>query len=164
MVLYGCALVAFTLFPFPDFAGDYCDAHANVSHWQLNPFQSFLDLADYTASNGLLATLTSNVLLQVVMNVVLFVPLGFFLAYRGRRSFGATVLIGLAISLSIELTQGTGLWGVAPCPYRLADVDDLLAVQHVGDGVVVAHGLLVSDGVLVGHGLLGRRRGHWGCS
>ena len=44
MVLYGCALVAFTLFPFPDFAGDYCDAHANVSHWQLNPFQSFLDL------------------------------------------------------------------------------------------------------------------------
>ena len=126
MVLYGCALVAFTLFPFPDFAGDYCDAHANVSHWQLNPFRSFLDLADYAASNGLLATLTSNVLLQVVMNVVLFVPLGFFLAYRGRRSFGATVLIGLAISLAIELTQGTGLWGLAPCPYRLADVDDLL--------------------------------------
>lgn len=126
VVLYGCALVAFTLFPFPDFAGDYCDAHANVSHWQLNPFRSFLDLADYAASNGLLATLTSNVLLQVVMNVVLFVPLGFFLAYRGRRSFGATVLIGLAISLAIELTQGTGLWGLAPCPYRLADVDDLL--------------------------------------
>ena len=125
-VLYGCALVAFTLFPFPDFAGDYCDTHANVDHWQLNPFQSFLDLAGYAASNGLLATLTSNVLLQVLMNVVFFVPLGFFLAYRGRRSLGATALIGFTVSLSIELTQGTGLWGLAPCPYRLADVDDLL--------------------------------------
>ena len=52
VVLYGCALVAFTLFPFPDFAGDYCDAHADVSHWQLNPFRSFLDLVDYAASNG----------------------------------------------------------------------------------------------------------------
>ena len=125
-VLYGCALVAFALFPFPDFAGDYCDTHANVDHWQLNPFQSFLDLAGYAASNGLLATLTSNVLLQVLMNVVFFVPLGFFLAYRGRRSLGATALIGFTVSLSIELTQGTGLWGLAPCPYRLADVDDLL--------------------------------------
>ena len=97
-----------------------------MSHWQLNPFQSFLDLADYAASNGLLATLTSSVLLQVVMNVVFFVPLGFFLAYRGRHSLGATALIGLVISPAIELTQGTGLWGLAPCPYRLADVDDLL--------------------------------------
>ena len=124
MVLYGRALQAFTLF-FPDFAGDYCEAHANVSH-KTEPLPIVSDLADYAASNGLLATLTSNVLLQVVMNVVLFVPLGFFLAYRGRRPFGATVLIGLAISLAIELTQGTGLWGLAPCPYRLADVDDLL--------------------------------------
>ena len=126
MVLYGCALVAFTLFPLPDFAGDYCEAHADVNHWQLIPLQSFIDLTEYAASNGLLATLTSNVLLQVVMNVAFFVPLGFFLAYRGRRSLGATALIGLVISLAIELTQGTGLWGLAPCPYRLADVDDLL--------------------------------------
>lgn len=126
MVLYGCALVAFTLFPLPDFAGDYCDAHADVNHWQLIPFQSLSDIVEYTESNGLLATLISDVRLQVIMNVVFFVPLGFFLAYRGRRSLGATALVGLVISLAIELTQGTGLWGLAPCPYRLADVDDLL--------------------------------------
>ena len=35
------------------------------------------------------------------------------------------------MSLAIELTQGTGLWGLAPCPYRLADVDDLLD-EHLG--------------------------------
>lgn len=125
-VLYGCALVAFTLFPLPDFAGDYCEAHAGVNHWQLIPFQSLADIVEYAESNGLLATLISDVRLQVIMNVVFFVPLGFFLAYRGRRSLGATALIGFCISLAIELTQGTGLWGLAPCPYRVADVDDLL--------------------------------------
>ena len=125
--LSGCALVAFTLFPIPDFVGGYCEAHADVNHWQLIPFQSLADIVEYAESNGLLATLISDVRLQVIMNVVFFVPLGFFLAYRGRRSLGATALIGFAISLWIELTQGTGLWGLAPCPYRVADVDDLLS-------------------------------------
>ena len=60
------------------------------------------------------------------MNVVFFVPLGFFLAYRFRRSVLPSILIAFAVSLAIELTQGTGLWGLAPCPYRLADVDDLM--------------------------------------
>ncbi|OFE15721.1 hypothetical protein BA895_21635 [Humibacillus sp. DSM 29435] len=30
------------------------------------------------------------------------------------------------VSLLIETTQGTGIFGLYPCPYRLADVDDLL--------------------------------------
>ena len=92
-------------------SGKECD-------WQLIPFQSLADIVEYAESNGLLATLISDVRLQVIMNVVFFVPLGFFLAYRGRRSLGATALIGFCISLAIELTQGTGLWGLAPCPYR----------------------------------------------
>ena len=49
------------------------------------------------------------------------------LAYRYKRSFGITVLAGLGVSLLIEVTQGTGVFGTFDCPYRLADVDDLIA-------------------------------------
>jgi hypothetical protein len=34
--------------------------------------------------------------------------------------------LGLAVSLLIELTQLTGVWGVYPCAYRLFDVDDIV--------------------------------------
>lgn len=126
VVLYASALVAFTLFPFPDFDGGYCAKHAGRSYWQLQPLASLDDVTAYASDHTLLQTLTSGVFLQVLMNVVFFLPLGFFLAYRSRRSLLATTLIAFAVSLSIELTQGTGLWGLAPCPYRLADVDDLI--------------------------------------
>lgn len=124
--LYACALVAFTLFPFPDFADGYCRRRSDVDHWQLNPLASLDDVTAYAADYGLPATLTSAVFLQVAMNVAFFLPLGFFLAYRSRRSLAFTALAAFGISLAIELTQGTGLWGLAPCPYRLADVDDLI--------------------------------------
>jgi glycopeptide antibiotics resistance protein len=32
----------------------------------------------------------------------------------------------MIISLLIEATQGTALWGAVPCRYRVADVDDLI--------------------------------------
>lgn len=126
VVLYGTSLIAFTLFPFPNFAGGFCAKHADRSNWQLNPLDSLDDVTAYAEGNGLLATLTSGELLQVLMNVIFFVPLGFFLAYRSRRSLPTTTVIAFSVSLSIELTQGTGLWGLAPCPYRLADLDDLI--------------------------------------
>ena len=127
VLLYGCSLVAFTLFPLPDFSDPaYCMKQASVDHWQLVPFASLDDVTAVYASDGVLAMLTSRAFLQVAMNVVFFLPLGFLLAYRSRRSLGFAALASLGVSLSIELTQGTGLWGLAPCPYRLADVDDLM--------------------------------------
>lgn len=126
LALYGCALVAFTLFPFPDFKDGYCERRSDIDHWQLNPFASLDDVSAYAQTEGVLAVLTSRVFLQVLMNIVFFLPLGFFLAYRSRRSLAFTALAALVVSLAIEITQGTGLWGLAPCPYRLADVDDLL--------------------------------------
>ena len=126
VVLYATGLVAFTLFPFPDFADGYCERRADVMHWQLTPFASLNDIAGFAGAHGWAATLTSGVFLQVLMNVVFFLPLGFFLAYRSRKPLLVAALGGLGVSLAIELTQGTGLWGLAPCPYRLADVDDLM--------------------------------------
>jgi glycopeptide antibiotics resistance protein len=125
--LYACSLIAFTTFPFPDLSDpDLCTGAGLRSYWQTTPFASIDDVFAYSSSHGLLDTLTSGVFLQVLFNVFFFVPLGFLLAYRWRRGVLSALGISFAVSLLIEATQGTGLWGLMPCPYRLADVDDLL--------------------------------------
>ncbi|HEV8024890.1 MAG TPA: VanZ family protein, partial [Candidatus Nanopelagicales bacterium] len=126
VVLYGSALIAFTMFPIPNFDAGYCASRAGRSAWQLVPLASLDDVSAYASSNGVLATAFSAEFLQVAMNVVFFAPLGFFLAYRSRRSLPFAFAVSLTVSVVIELTQGTGLWGIAECPYRLADIDDVI--------------------------------------
>lgn len=65
-------------------------------------------------------------MLQVALNVLLFLPLGFFLRVLGGRGILVAFLTGALVSLTIETTQLTGVWGVYPCAYRVFDVDDLL--------------------------------------
>ncbi len=87
--------------------------------------------------------MTSGVFLQVAFNVVFFVPLGFLVAYLLRRGPGTALLAGSGVSLLIGVTRGTGLLGLYPCQYRLADIDDLLtntAGALIGWGI----GMLVS--------------------
>mgnify|MGYP000176085072 CR=1 FL=1 len=125
-IFYGCALITFTLFPIPDYSTNYCARRADVQRWQLDPLTSLDNITAYAQANGALATAFSPVLWQVMLNVIFFVPLGFFLAYRSRRSLPTTTALAAGTSVLIELTQGTGLWGLLPCPYRIADVDDVI--------------------------------------
>jgi hypothetical protein len=63
---------------------------------------------------------------QLVLNVALFTPLGFFL--RDAGGAGASWwrrLAGLGVSAMVEFTQLTGVWGLYPCAYRVFDVVDL---------------------------------------
>ena len=141
--LYACSLVAFTTFPLPEVPQEFCTERSSIDYWQLTPGSSVGAVLDRVGEVGLTATLTSGVFLQVAFNVVFFVPLGFLVAYRLRRGPGAALLAGLGVSLLIEVTQGTGLWGIYPCPYRLADVDDLItntggALIGWGIGVLVS--------------------------
>lgn len=124
--LYACALVAFTTFPLPEAPQEFCTERAAVDYWQLTPGSSVGVVLDRVRDVGLTATATSGVFLQVAFNVVFFMPLGFFVAYWLRRGAGTALLAGLGGSLMIEVSQGTALWGIYPCPYRLADVDDLV--------------------------------------
>lgn len=122
-----CALVAFTLFPLPDTATMVCGALRTADHLQTHPFASIDDIAQAVRTKGIPGFLASGAFLQVFFNVVLFVPVG-FLAHqilRRHRVIGA-IGIGVALTFMVELTQGTGVFGVYPCPYRLADVDDLI--------------------------------------
>lgn len=124
--LYAWGLVAFTLFPLPTANQGFCSIREEISFWQLRPFASLSDVMHAATGSGFVGVLTSTTFLQVFFNVVLLVPLGMVLAYRYAKSFRFTLLAGLGISLLIETTQGTGIWGIYGCPYRLADVDDLI--------------------------------------
>lgn len=123
--LLGSALVAYTLLPLPQTTAQWCAEHA-IRHARLTPGNSVRDMLAETAGMSAGQVLRSYAFLQIVLNVLLFVPVGVILRrYLGRSVLGST-LIGLCISIFIELTQYTGLWGLAGCAYRLADIDDVI--------------------------------------
>src|SRR5690606_30626281 len=72
------------------------------------------------------ALLTNPVILQLALNVVLFVPLGFLLRTMYRKGIAVATLAGFLLSLFIEFTQLTGVWWIYDCAYRVFDVSDLL--------------------------------------
>lgn len=117
--VYFWAIWTYTLVPMPD-----SDAYRCAGR-NLRPFQFVDEIRDAVAVSG--RYLTDPVVLQVALNVLLFVPLGFFLRVLGGRGIVVAGLVGLAISGIIETTQLTGVWGVFPCAYRVFDVDDLIA-------------------------------------
>ncbi|GAA3559655.1 hypothetical protein GCM10022197_13890 [Microlunatus spumicola] len=123
--VYAVALVAYTTLPLPP-TTENCGPRGGT-RVQLVPFTFVHDIARQTAGLGVVATLTSAVTLQVVFNVALFVPFGLLVRRFAGRRLGTTVLLGLLTSLVVEVSQGTALWGLYACSYRVADVDDLIA-------------------------------------
>lgn len=128
LVLWGAALVYFfaiwtyTLLPLPDPSSMRC-AGSN-----LNLFELVDDIrgAAQRAGGSPRAFLSDSAFLQLALNVLLFLPLGFFVRVLARRGILVAFAAGLGISLIVEFTQLTGVWGVYPCAYRVFDVDDLL--------------------------------------
>lgn len=117
--VYFWAIWTYTLIPMPE-SDDYRCRGLN-----LRPFEFVDDIRSAVAVSG--RYLTDPVVLQVALNVLLFLPLGFFLRVLGGRGILIAGLSGLAISGIIETTQLTGVWGLFPCAYRVFDVDDLIA-------------------------------------
>ena len=134
LVFYAFAYYLLTVFfltalPLPELTADFCARHRSTSAPQLTPFGFIGEIRAYTARHGLQLSVTGILhhfaIMQVVYNVVMFVPLGIFLRYLYRTSLLRLVVIAFAGSLFLEITQYTALWGLYPCPYRLFDVDDL---------------------------------------
>jgi glycopeptide antibiotics resistance protein len=120
-LIYGFALVAYTLLPLPPVDAAWCATHTRFTNAQLDPLAIFADIRQETG------VLRNPALQQGVFNVVLFLPLGAFLRlYFRRRGVPTVILTGFLVSLLIECTQRTGNWFLFPCPYRLFDVDDLI--------------------------------------
>lgn len=122
--VYAVALVAYTLLPLPDSTAN-CGPFGNVS-LQFVPFMFVRYIQNEAVGNTFFGVLISISMLQAVLNVALFVPFGLFVRGVLRRGLPVTVVLGFIASLIIEVTQGTRLWGLYDCRYRVADVDDLI--------------------------------------
>jgi glycopeptide antibiotics resistance protein len=124
-LLYSLGLVAYVLIPLPPVAPGFCEAFAYVQP-QWEPFAGFEGLRWPQGWAELSPLVADDAVQQFGFNVLLFLPLGMFVR-RAFRPLAAAVLIGFTASLAVELTQLTGIWFLYPCPYRLFDVDDLIA-------------------------------------
>jgi hypothetical protein len=124
-LLWGAALVAvmaiwtYTLLPLPDPDAIRC-AGVNVDVTALAD-----DVRGAIARRGSAAA-GDPAVAQLLLNVLLFVPLGFFIRVLGGRGVVTALVVGAALSGFVEVTQLTGVWGLYPCAYRVFDVDDLL--------------------------------------
>ncbi|MDN4474987.1 VanZ family protein [Demequina sp. SYSU T00192] len=116
-LVYLVAIWVYTLLPLPEATTITC------APTQLDPL-AFVDDLEGAASRGHLPT--DPAFLQLAFNVLLFVPLGVLVRVGLRRGVAVAGLAGLGLSLLVEVTQVTGVWGLYPCAYRLFDVDDLL--------------------------------------
>ncbi|MAI91469.1 VanZ family protein [Ponticaulis sp.] len=120
-----------TVLPLPDFTGAYCEQRARYfALVRLEPFNSMQSIINYVKWNGGLSlgtTLGNRQLWQVGLNFLMLAPAGFLLRALWRVNWWQVLLLGIGFSLFLELTQLTGIWFIAPCPYRVFDVDDLMA-------------------------------------
>lgn len=116
--VYSIALWTYTLLPLPDPGSFRC----KVPQTDLLGTIGLVGLPD----DGVRMFLRDQAVQQVLLNVVLFVPLGVLIRLILRRGVLVSAVAGLAVSLLIEVTQRTGVWGFYGCAYRKFDVDDLL--------------------------------------
>lgn len=93
---------------------------------QLIPFGFIRDILKEYAKSGV-ALYRNKALLQFVFNMAMLVPFGMYLHYYFRTDLKKTILYSFLLSLFFEITQLTGLYFLYPRPYRLFDVDDLIA-------------------------------------
>ena len=116
--VYALAVWTYTLLPMPAEDTYRCQGS------QLRLFGSLgaVRLPD----DGPAALLRDPAFLQIALNVLLFVPLGYFVRAVLHRGVLVATTLGLGVSLIVELTQRTGVWNLYDCAYRLFDVDDLV--------------------------------------
>ena len=134
--VYAAGIAAFTVFPLPDFAPGYCAA--NATHPLLDPLRFPKAVIDVFRTGGLTAVISDWVVWEFALNMVLFIPFGVIVRRVLEWPRGVVLVAAFGTSLLIELTQLTGNWGLAPCPYRFADVTDLFTNTT---GAVIGIGL-----------------------
>lgn len=125
LAIYVTGLIAYTFLPLESPSAFTC---ANASRYYPRFFIGWSwSFALRDADGSWLDALTSMYVLQVLLNILLFIPLGLLLRYRWSIGFTAALYLSFGVSLAIELTQLTGFWGLYGCSVRTFDAEDLLA-------------------------------------
>ncbi|MGY9047161.1 hypothetical protein P775_17310 [Puniceibacterium antarcticum] len=113
-----------TQHPFPDPASMHCPVPTAVP--QLQPLQVTKTIQRLMRRDAVwYEYLMSRTVAATAMNFLLCAVIGLALARHVTR-LRTAALFGILLTLSIELTQLTGFWGLWPCPWRQFNVDDLL--------------------------------------
>jgi len=113
------AIWTYTILPAPAVTDSYRCSTPNLD--------LFTDLRDIIALQQSGSNLIANAALQVVvLNIIFFIPLGFLLRFLFTWGVARALVVGFLVSLAVETTQLTGIWGLYPCSYRLFSVGDLL--------------------------------------
>lgn len=136
-IFFVMSAYALVLLPLPDVGPNFCEVYNYAP--QLTPFEFVGNFERVLQESGWRGLLASFTFLEVFFNVLLLLPLGFFLRYLFQMRFLPALGIAFLVSLSFELTQLTGIYGLYPCPYRVFSVDDLIlntAGSVVGFGLV----------------------------
>lgn len=111
--LYMCCLFAVVFLPLPTM-----EAAANLSYrYQVIPFYFIVSLIKEPCASGVLG---------VLFNILLTIPFGIYLRYNNHMNKKNILLLGLALTLFIEIAQLTGLFFYFKGSYRLFDMDDLI--------------------------------------
>jgi len=127
--VYLFMVFAFTIFPLPPIEEV---ADMTKPTMQLVPFysvQEFLTKSGFVWNDlsTYVPAMRSWTFLEPMFNIVMFIPLGIYLRYYFGRTWWEVILMSFSLSLLLEVIQLTGLFWIYPRPYRLFDVDDLIA-------------------------------------
>lgn len=132
MIFYGIAALFLVILPLPERTADFAARYAGAKTPQLTPFTFIADFAaaaaerDPSSLRDVLALAGMRRFLQPFFNLLLLLPLGFYLRYYFRLHLVKSAAVLVVTTLGFELLQFTGLLGLYPVPYRLFDVDDLM--------------------------------------
>lgn len=123
------AALFLTALPLPKDTQLTCNWSEQIGSNQFVPFNSFVDISRFEARHGLgwgLKGLAANkALWQILLNTLMLMPFGFLMRKLYNTGFFKCLIYAFGFSLFLETSQLTGLWGLAHCPYRVFDVDDL---------------------------------------
>ncbi|PZX61383.1 glycopeptide antibiotics resistance protein [Algoriphagus ratkowskyi] len=116
-----------TVLPLPPISAKFCEFRGSVPP-TFFPFRFVINTFREVQGNiSLFSIVQSTTFMVTAFNVLLLMPLGFFLKYLFQiKSIGIATLLGFLASLFFEITQLTALYGLYPCRYRYFEVDDLI--------------------------------------
>jgi len=116
--------VFMTQHPFPNRATLSCPVATAAP--QLTPFSYWHTVERlYARGASFMGWIENKTIAETAMNFLLCGLIGFLYAFNARR-FKSAVLFGASLTLAVELTQLTGIWGLYRCAYRQFSVDDLM--------------------------------------
>nr|WP_247651311.1 VanZ family protein [Roseovarius autotrophicus] len=133
--------VFLTQHPFPDLQTLDCPVPSATPQLKLFRFWDTVAVLR-EQDRTLIGWLGNRTIAATLMNFLICLFIGLALSRHVRR-FLIAMLFGATLSLTVELTQLTGIWGLYPCAYRQFNVDDLfMNVLGIIAGFVIGRGIL----------------------